>query len=282
MSTEQPGYPIVIREFFYREAARDYHVPAHIQHCPQWYCVIHGCVEHRIDGQSYLLRAHESVFIPAKAVREPRARSDSVGYIVCTFDNLRLNLQAIERRLLLCPPLLRGDVHALVAELRAGPSPERQDLLRSLLTRIFIGLRRDARVKPPASDSTSASPLNLNSNQALVEKLDNYMRTNLQHPLERADLARVAHLSPSHLARVFRQTTGKSPLERLTELRIAQACAMLGESSLPITRIALDVGFNSFSHFTSLFKKKVGVSPSQYRRSGGCAWTVTGTKWAQP
>ena len=279
MSIGHNGYPLTIREIFYREATGNYHVPAHTQNGPQWYCVIHGCVEHRIDGQSFFLRALESIVIPAGSVREPRARAKSVGYIVGTFDNKRLNLSAIERRKLLCPPLLRSELNALVEELRAGPSDEQQDMVLLLLSRLLIGLRRSAPAKSGKAEArTIQSPLNFNGNQALVARVENYMRANLQHPLERADLAQVAHLSPSHLARVFRATTGKSPLERLTEIRIAQACAMLGESSLPITRIALEVGFNSFSHFTSLFKKKMGASPSQYRKTGGCFWKVYGTK----
>ena len=279
MSIGDTGYPLTIREMFYRDATSSYHVPAHTQSGPQWYCVIHGCVDYRIDGQIFILRALESLVIPAGAVREPRARAKSVGYIVGTFDNKRLNLDAIMRRKLLCPPMLRGEMHALVEELRAGPSPEQQEMVLALLPRILIGLRRSAPAKSAkTSVQTTASPLNFNGNQLLVAKLESYMRANLQHPLERADLADVAHLSSSHLARVFRATTGKSPLERLTEIRVAQACAMLGESSLPITRIALEVGFNSFSHFTSLFKKKMGMSPSDYRKSGGCLWKVSGSR----
>ena len=270
-------HPISIHEFFYRETNRNYHMPAHIQRATQWYCVIHGCVEQCIDGQSFTLQSQESVLIPAQAVREPRARSKSVGYIVCTFENHRLELESMLRRKIHCPATLLGELQALVTELRSGTSTEQQDMLFALLPRILIGLRRTLHGKPggrlPLSQS-SAPALNLKGHLALVAKLENYMRENLQVSLERADLARAIHLSPSHLARIFRATTGKTLIERLTELRLAQACAMLAESALPITRISLDVGFNSFSHFTSLFKKKIGVSPSNYRKSGGCSWAV--------
>jgi AraC-like DNA-binding protein len=271
----QDGYPLALQEMFYREAGENYNVPAHVQKFTQWYCVIHGCAEQRVDGQSFVLGALESVLVPPNAVRSPRSRAKSVGYIVGSFENKRLNLEPIMRRKLLCPVTLRSDIHALVAELRAGRSAEKQDMILALLPRILIGLRRGVGDRLKATN-TVPSPLNLNGNQALVAKLENYMRTHLQNPLERADLAKVAHLSPSHLARVFRATTNKSLIERLTELRLAQACAMLGESSLPITRIALDVGFNSFSHFTSLFKKNIGMSPSEYRKSGGYAWKASG------
>lgn len=273
------SFPIVIHDLFYREATQSYHVPAHTLKTMQWYCVIHGSVEQRIDHKAFPLRSMESLLIPAHAIREPRARAKSVAYIVCTFENQRLALDTITARTLPCPAMLRGELQALVSELRAPASPERQELLQLLLPRIFIGLRRDARVKSAgATPEAGATPLNWSGHQAVAAEIENYMRKNLHSPLTRDDLAAVAHFSPSHLARVFRAATGKSLLERLTELRIAQACAMLGESSLPITRIALDVGFNSFSHFTTLFKRNVGISPSDYRRSGGRSWNAQARK----
>jgi hypothetical protein len=207
---------------FYREAGENYNVPAHVQSVTQWYCVIHGCAEQRVDGQSFVLGALESVLIPPNAVRGPRARAKSVGYIVGSFENKRLNLEPLMRRKLLCPATLRDEIHALVAELRAAYSAEKQDMILALLPRILVGLRRSMGDRLKAT-KTVPSPLNLNGNQALVAKLENYMRTHLQHPLERAELARVAHLSPSHLARVFRATTNKSLIERLNGLSPVQA-----------------------------------------------------------
>ena len=73
----------------------------------------------------------------------------------------------------------------------------------------------------------------------------------------------------THLARVFRNTTGTTLSRRLIEFRINRAKQLLLESSLPISEISLQVGYTSFSHFAQIFRQETGVSPGDYRRSQG-------------
>jgi len=61
-------------------------------------------------------------------------------------------------------------------------------------------------------------------------------------------------------------------VQRLTALRITSAKSLLLESSLSVGQIAGEVGIVSFSHFARIFKRLVGVSPGDYRRTGGRTW----------
>jgi two-component system response regulator YesN len=114
--------------------------------------------------------------------------------------------------------------------------------------------------------------LNKLSQPVVVEQVEAFMQRNLQRPLSRADLAKVAHLSATHLARIFHQATGHTLTERLIELRMTSAKQLLLESTLPVSEISFQVGYSSFSHFARLFRQKVGVSPTDYRRSQGMVW----------
>ncbi len=72
-----------------------------------------------------------------------------------------------------------------------------------------------------------------------------------------------------HLNRDFRTHVGCSPGEFVQTRRIAHACALLLDSELPLTRIALHLGYHDQSHFNRAFKCRVGIPPGAYRNGEG-------------
>jgi len=261
-------FPITIRDIAYCEAGLDYYFGPHVHTTYQWYCVLYGAVEQTVNGTVYPLGAEESVLIPPGLMRSPRCRDRAPGYVRAIFENHRLRLDHIAQRVLPTPADLRPDLHALVVELQS-PGANTQELVEALLVRLLVGLCRSAL---PEETHHSLSPLNAMSHQELVSRVEAFMRRNLHRQLARQDLADVVHLSPTHLARVFRRATGKTLIERLSELRVARAKELLMESTLSITEISLQVGYRSFSHFGTVFRGALGVSPSDYRRSRGHTW----------
>lgn len=91
------------------------------------------------------------------------------------------------------------------------------------------------------------------------------LRDSAEHTLDLDRLARIAELSPHHFLRVFRRTFGETPHECVTRLRIDRAKAALREGQ-SVTDACFDVGFSSLGSFSSLFKRHVGVAPSEYQR----------------
>lgn len=80
-----------------------------------------------------------------------------------------------------------------------------------------------------------------------------------------AGLAEGVHLSERQFKRRFKQATGKAPLEYLQALRIEQAKRLLSKSNDSVEQIALSVGYEDVRFFRKLFKRTVGVAPSEYR-----------------
>lgn len=80
-----------------------------------------------------------------------------------------------------------------------------------------------------------------------------------------ATLAARAGITPQHLGRLFRELTGRSPKEYVLEARIQAARAYLRGSSLPVKRIAAELGFHDEFHFSRQFSQRLGASPSAYR-----------------
>lgn len=83
-----------------------------------------------------------------------------------------------------------------------------------------------------------------------------------------ADAAKTACLSPNHFLRSYKQVFGLSPHQYLTEKRLQEAKRLLQQTHKPITRICLEVGFQSVSSFSSLFSKRFSMPPSQFRQKG--------------
>jgi AraC-like DNA-binding protein len=85
-------------------------------------------------------------------------------------------------------------------------------------------------------------------------------------PLALADVARAAGLSPNYLLRSFRQLFRQTPYQYITARRLDLARRLLAETEQPISDICLAVGFESLGSFSWLFRRKIGVAPSEYRQ----------------
>lgn len=70
-----------------------------------------------------------------------------------------------------------------------------------------------------------------------------------------------------YLNRIFRQTTGKTIFQYLTEVRISHAKELLGTTSLKISQVSEKVGFSDESYFSKVFKKMTGMTPMNYMKS---------------
>lgn len=99
-----------------------------------------------------------------------------------------------------------------------------------------------------------------------VRKVTDYMRQHLDEPIGLDVLADLAGLSRFHFCTAFRLATGETPHNWLVNLRIERAKQLLAKSDLPITSIALAVGYETPSAFTASFGKRMGMTPRLFRQ----------------
>jgi AraC-like DNA-binding protein len=92
------------------------------------------------------------------------------------------------------------------------------------------------------------------------------MNSRLEEDISLAELASECRLSRSYFARAFKQTTGEAPHRWLMRRRVETAKRMLLQSDLPLSEIALAVGFADQSHLTKVFSRAVGATPGAWRR----------------
>lgn len=106
-------------------------------------------------------------------------------------------------------------------------------------------------------------PYKKNGVEKVIEYFKEHYDDNSYSFLEVAD---IANLSPYHLIRAFKLQTGKTPYEYLVELKINKAMELLKNKRYTVTEICYLCGFNNHSHFTTIFKRKVGMTPTEYRK----------------
>ncbi|WP_459853502.1 helix-turn-helix domain-containing protein [Dongia sp. agr-C8] len=94
-----------------------------------------------------------------------------------------------------------------------------------------------------------------------------FIETGLEQTLSLADIAGASGLSRMHFAAQFRASTGLRPHEYVLRRRVERAQEMLARTERPIVDIAMSVGFQTQSHFTTIFKRFAGQTPQAWRRS---------------
>ena len=91
--------------------------------------------------------------------------------------------------------------------------------------------------------------------------MQNHVETRLDMP----EVAEYLHISYSSFRHIFKQFTGLSPLQYYMNIKIQRAKDLLRSTSIPIKEISYILNFETSEYFTKLFKKKTGLTPSQFR-----------------
>lgn len=103
---------------------------------------------------------------------------------------------------------------------------------------------------------------------SIASSVANYIEKSYHNQLKINDMAKTFHISRNYLYTVFKQEYNMSPQEYLISCRIEKAKKLLKSKSTPlsITEIATATGFENPLYFSRLFHKRVGISPSEYKK----------------
>ncbi|RDE19457.1 AraC family transcriptional regulator [Motiliproteus coralliicola] len=98
-----------------------------------------------------------------------------------------------------------------------------------------------------------------------LELIHSYMQSHIHEPLELETLANQVNLSKYHFAKKYKEATGTSAINHFINLKIEHACQLLDVGNQSISQISYALGYDDAYYFSRLFKKVMGISPSQYR-----------------
>lgn len=157
-----------------------------------------------------------------------------------------------------------GDTRAAVAEkMRSLPDLQGLDRIAGLLS-ILSSLSQSRELKSLASPGFA--PTLDGRDQNRMQRVCDHINARLSGEIDRAQVAREAHLSEGAFSRFFKLRTGKTLPQYVNELRVGRACRLLAETDDKITEIALVCGFTNLANFNRRFQEIIHYSPSHYRR----------------
>lgn len=166
--------------------------------------------------------------------------------------------------------VVSGDEHRLVL---AGGGTSWQDLALYLIAR-FVDTEeamRVARLQLLSWHHVGQLPFatiarKQQAADALIARCQEWIAQNYDQNSPVAAMARLSGLAERSFKRRFARATGMSPLEYVHTLRLEESKQMLETTDLPIEAVAGEAGYEDASFFSRLFRRRVGLTPAQYRK----------------
>lgn len=153
--------------------------------------------------------------------------------------------------------------HAMLqlADEAASPGFASGILVEALSTTIMVELSRHFRADPARAHSRHGR-----MNREQVRRISDYLDGLPVASPAVGDLAALCGISPRHLMRVFKETTGQTLSAHVEQMKVRKAENFLADTDLPIKEISFRLGFANASNFSTSFKRAKGVTPLAYRR----------------
>jgi AraC-like DNA-binding protein len=104
------------------------------------------------------------------------------------------------------------------------------------------------------------------SDNRVIKALE-YINCKIDANIAIEELAKICCLSPDHFIRLFKKTTGQTPLTYINERKIQKAQTLLVFTNMQVKDISYQLSFDNVSYFNRLFRKQTGKTPVQYRLS---------------
>lgn len=253
--------------------------PLHHHNFAELSFVVEGSGTEIVNGRAHRFKAGTVTFLLPHHIHEVRVNSAAVVKYNCMFDLNLLFLSPSDRDL--ANALLKTGIDypshydldekqtvhmtGLFEALRREYEDNgfaKESALRSKLMEAFIFLLRTPKV-PPFAGSSSAS---VQTRNCMVDIL-HYLHVNYQEEITLSVLAERFDRNASYISRMFKQLVGQTFTEYLHALRVSRAASLLATTSMSITDIAIDVGFDHTRTFTRAFKYAKGTTPKQFRAS---------------
>ena len=141
------------------------------------------------------------------------------------------------------------------------------DSFYSLIKLLIIlhELSIDKGMRELSTGQFAANVMHQHSSDESLGRVMDYLSRHYSEVIRLSEVAERVNMSESSFCRFFKQHTSKSFIDFLTDIRLGAASRALIDSSLSIAEIGYDCGFNNLSNFNRIFKKKKGVTPSEFR-----------------
>ena len=246
----------------------DWHSVQHTHNCSELFYVIEGQGQFLIENQTYPVSVNDLVIVNPNVLHtEVSLNASPLKYIVLGVEGLELSVTAEDNNTNFCILNLKNIrdtiLHYLqnmlteIENKKTGYELICQDLMEVLI--VLLGRQTNF--------STILTPVNKKTTR-LCGSAKRYIDSHYQENITLDQLADICHVSKYHLAHIFTEEYGVSPINYLISKRIAEAEHLLRTTDFSLSLISNTTGFSSPSYFAQIFKKQKGVSPTEFRKQG--------------
>ncbi len=143
--------------------------------------------------------------------------------------------------------------------------PGRYFMLKSYLIQFLLHLVRE---QMGPAEPVKGREFGYGKKKDTAESIADYLEEHYAEKISLDQIAENMYLSPFYISKIFKSEIGESPIHYLIRVRMEKAKELLEKGSdLSITEIAEQVGYDDVYHFSKLFKKAYGMSPSKVRKA---------------
>lgn len=100
----------------------------------------------------------------------------------------------------------------------------------------------------------------------VVQVIKDYVRENLWSDIRKEDIVELVHLNGDYVTRIFKKETGLSIKAYVIREKLLEAQRLLRTTNLTVSSVAVQLGYNNFSHFSAQYKREFGITPAEEQR----------------
>jgi AraC-like DNA-binding protein len=238
----------------------------------QIYYVMEGCGEFLINGKLCILDenmfifAHPGVKHGIKPIFDENAmKSLEIKFVILNYD-LIAELQNI-------PHVYRGNADLQGLLYQVFNEGMEKDIYYNKLTIHLFSIFLYKLIRQYKNFDNNLE--NISFRQKPAAKIKEYLNTHYQEDITLDKLTEVIGYSKNYLCRIFRENTGITINEYLSNVRINRAADILASTDMEVSEVSKATGFTNIFHFIKKFKKVIGIPPGGYRKK-----TLTGMEFA--
>lgn len=257
-----------------REDEKDYHKHEHLEFC----YVMSGRGRHRIGDNIYDVSEGDFILINAGVYHQFLVGTDGSTVVEFYIGLTDIYLEGQEKNhlpVLESGPVLHtsGELKMKLSRLCISMEAEKEMgrfggyfMMKAYAVQMLLFFLREQE-RPQKERPVAQCSFESVNRKYLVEKIIDYFEEHYDQKISLNQVAGNMYLSPYYISKIFKAETGETPIHLLIEIRLEKARdLLLGEPALSVQEVAERVGYDDAYHFSKLFKKKFGVSPSAVRK----------------
>lgn len=254
----------------YFEMKEEHYHPYH-----EIYYLCSGTRKFFINDTVYSVNGGDLVLIPCREIHKTTffSKDEEHERIAITFTDHMINqifpvipkqkiYQCLSKHHIRVPGSKREYVEQLFEKM-AGEYVNRDEYSRAMLSQtiaellIFVMRQQEMKKTEDAEENSDRS----------MEEAAQFIGSQFHREISLEEISSRFHMSASYFSRKFKGVTGFGFKEYINALRLKEARALLAETDLPVTQIALKCGFDNSNYFGDVFKKAENMAPREYRKT---------------